>query len=226
MIFFIFFGFFFAFFINEFSFTFIKQLRSQANKLFYADTHIHISTRTFTHTHMHTHVRTLKDTWWEALSFTVCLFCFLLISFYVARSPPFGLQMPPKLQSNAVFISFTLSLSLALFLLLLSLLLGEETVNSHTRRWRRLRCRGLCRLLIKRAIFLLLLLLTRRTLCYQHSPPPLLLLLLSRFAFYTFSTPTRRWHCCCCRRRRCCSAVVSVCCCLPLLSRFGFCRVA
>lgn len=102
---------FFAFFINEFSFTFIKQLRSQANKLFYADTHIHISTRTHSHTHMHTHVRTLKDTWWEALSFTVCLFCFLLISFYVARSPPFGLQMPPKLQSNAVFISFTLSLS-------------------------------------------------------------------------------------------------------------------
>lgn len=103
--------FFFAFFINEFSFTFIKQLRSQANKLFYADTHTHKHTYTFIHTHMHTHVRTLKDTWWEALSFTVCLFCFLLISFYVARSPPFGLQMPPKLQSNAVFISFTLSLS-------------------------------------------------------------------------------------------------------------------
>lgn len=49
---------FFAFFINEFSFTFIKQLRSQANKLFYADTHIHISTRTHSHTHTHAHART------------------------------------------------------------------------------------------------------------------------------------------------------------------------
>lgn len=99
-------SFLFAFSINDFSFTFIKQLRSQAT---HADTHTHTHKQINTRTHTHT----LKDSWWEALSFTVCLFCFLLISFCVARSPPFGLQMPPKLQSNAVFISFTLSLSLS-----------------------------------------------------------------------------------------------------------------
>lgn len=109
-VFFIFFGFFLHF--SSMSFPSLSS-NSCAHKRtnFSMRIYTHISTRTHSHTHMHTHVRTLKDTWWEALSFTVCLFCFLLISFYVARSSPFGLQMPPKLQSNAVFISFALSLS-------------------------------------------------------------------------------------------------------------------
>lgn len=190
-------------------------------------THAHKHTYTFTHTHTHAHARTHTKGYVVGSFVVYRLLVLFFIDFFLRCAfAAVWFANAAKIAIKCSFYQFH-SLSLALFLLLLSLLLGEETVNSHTRRWRRLRCRGLCRLLIKRAIFLLLLLLTRRTLCYQHSPPPLLLLLLSRFAFYTFSTPTRRWHCCCCcRRRRCCSAVVSVCCCLPLLSRFGFCRVA
>lgn len=160
--------------------------------------HIHKHTDTFTHIHMHTHVRTLKDMWWEVCRLPFA--CFVFIDFFLCCAfAAVWFANAAKIAMKCSFYQFH-SLYLSCTLSPYSLSLCEETVNSHTRRWRRLRCLGLCRLLIKLAIFLLLLLLTRRTLCYQHSPPPLLL--LSRFAFYTFSPPTRRCKCCCCRRRR------------------------
>lgn len=160
--------------------------------------HTHIGTRTHSHTHAHARTHTKG---YVVGSFVVYrLLVLFFIDFFLrcafaavwfANAAKIAIQCS-FYQFHSLYLSCTLSPS--------SLLPCEETVNSHTRRWRWLRCLGLCRLLIKRAIFLLLLLLTRRTLCYQHSPPPLLL--LSRFAFYTFSPPTRRWQCCCCRRRR------------------------
>lgn len=96
---------FFTFSVNDFYFTFIKQLRSTSAQTFcHLDTHI--GTDTHAHTYILAHTHRVANVG-RLLSFTVWLFCFLLISFYVARSPPFGVQMPPKLQSNAVFISST-----------------------------------------------------------------------------------------------------------------------
>lgn len=113
--------FFFAFFINEFSFTFIKQLRSQANKLFYADTHIHISTRTHSHTHTHAHARTHTKGYVVGSFVVYRLLVLFFIDFFLRCAfAAVWFANAAKIAIKCSFYQFH-SLSLALFLLLLSL---------------------------------------------------------------------------------------------------------